>query len=361
MLDLHGLVIYFTAAEHQRSMLFTSTTNQPQTMNGNPTFLRELHSVVTSDPRKAIPSAPVITDLRVYDPSTNPFFGRDPDCELALQDWYRVEKDLCLGTSQQEAYLFLEIRSQDELTAEDWVVTNIEAGSMRSLGGLWMERDHALSVRREKFTAGIDQVVTAVDVLFGEDAVDPRPRWVLLGSPLRLPAHVDSPSARLTFLRGRVKPTLEFATKLRVSDNHEFKIVQISDLHLTTGVGTCDDAMEKDGTRMGKIRADQETLGFTEAVLENVRPDLLIFGGDVLHHDIYDSQTAIFKATAPAITRSIPWTFVFGNHDDEGRHASSRKSLLSSESHWKRYIRQQTLVCGKAIFRMGFSSIDEAV
>lgn len=314
-------------------------------MDGNPTMLRKLVPVEISAPAAATRSAPVVTNLSIHiDPLAWPFSDCDLDCELDLQRWYRIEKDLCLCKGERKAWLYVELTDLDELTAEDLVVTDITAGVVRPAfcaNDSWSRRNGQMFVRREKFTVGLDNAVTVVDVLFGEDAVDPRPRWVLLQSPLLLDAHADKPLPRLTFLRGKAEPIPDSTTQLRVSENGEFKIVQISDMHLTTGVGTCDDAMERDGTRMGLIRADPKTLSFVEAILEKEKPNLVVLGGDQLHHDIDDSQTAIFKVAAPMIARSIPWVVVFGNHDDEGIHALSRKLTLPSEPCWQRNNRPQ--------------------
>ncbi|KAF3030358.1 purple acid phosphatase [Didymella heteroderae] len=286
-----------------------------------------------------MPPAPVVTDLRVHlERPTKSDFDCSRDDDPGAQDWYRMDKDLCLHRGKLKAYLYLKIKDQAELTAEDWVVTDIKTGLLRPADSPWMKRDGGVSVRREKFTVGVDQVVTAVDVVFGEDVEDPRPQWVTLQSPLRLRAHVDSPSARLTFLRGRGQPFPEIAPELRLSESDGFKIVQISDLHLRTGFGTCQDAMERDGTTLGPIRADQETLRLVEEILESERPNLVVLTGDQIHHDVDDSQSAIFKAVTPMIVRRIPWTVIFGNHDDEGRHVSSRESPLSSQPGWKEHI-----------------------
>lgn len=301
-------------------------------------MLRTFVPVEPSAPPAATRSAPVVTNLSVHlGPSAEAFSDCDRDCRLDLQRWYRLEKDLCLCEGEREAWLYVELTDLNQLTAEDLVVINIAAGVVRpALCGndSWSPRNGHMFVQREKFT-GLDNAVTAVDVLFGEDAVDPRPRWDLLQSPLLLNAHANKPLPRLTFLRGKAEPNPDFTTPLRTSKNGEFKIVHISDMHLRTGVGTCDDALEKDGTRMGRIRADPKTLSFVETILETEKPDLVVLGGDQLHHDIDDSQTAIFKAAAPMIAHSVPWVIVFGNHDDEGTHALSRKSIFSSEPCWQ--------------------------
>ncbi|KAI6400852.1 hypothetical protein MCOR20_008313 [Pyricularia oryzae] len=49
---------------------------------------------------------------------------------------------------------------------------------------LWERRPGGIWVRRGEFNGKIDDFVTKVDVLFGMDAVDPRPEWVLIRSPI---------------------------------------------------------------------------------------------------------------------------------------------------------------------------------
>ncbi|KAE8440310.1 hypothetical protein EG329_009107, partial [Mollisiaceae sp. DMI_Dod_QoI] len=68
---------------------------------------------------------------------------------------------------------------------------------------------------------------------------------------------------------------------------------------------------------------------FIGKILDVEKPDLVILTGDQLHHDISDSQSAIFKVVAPLIDRSIPWAAVFGNHDSEGTYTLSRTAQMS--------------------------------
>ena len=92
-----------------------------------------------------------------------------------------------------------------------------------------------------------------------------------------------------------------------------------------TGAGICKDGIDADGNYLPESEADPQTVKFIEQILDIERPDLVIFTGDQLHHDIPDSQSALFKVVAPIIARSIPFAAVFGNHDSEGIHALSRK------------------------------------
>lgn len=247
-------------------------------------------------------------------------------CELDPRIWHHVKKDLYLYTSQQSAWLYVALANEEELVAEDLVVTDIRVGEPPpnpSSDHSWESRPGGIWVLRSKFSGKIDQAVTEVDVLFGVDAVDPRPQWTLMPSSLQLNAQPKVPVARLSVLRGRAKPDARAA--LRVREDGTFKIVQISDTHMVTGVGVCKDAIDAHGNHLPESEADPLTVNFIGKVLDVENPDLVILTGDQLHHDIPDSQSALFKVVAPIIERSIPFAAVFGNHDSEGTHALSRE------------------------------------
>jgi predicted phosphodiesterase len=94
---------------------------------------------------------------------------------------------------------------------------------------------------------------------------------------------------------------------------------------MVTGVGVCKDAIDAHGKNLPESEADPLTVNFIGKVLDVENPDLVILAGDQLHHDISDSQSALFKVVAPIIKRSIPFAAVFGNHDSEGIHALPRE------------------------------------
>ena len=184
---------------------------------------------------------------------------------------------------------------------------------------------------RSPYTGDRHQAVTAVDVLFGVDAVDPRSQWALMGMPLQLGAHPEVPVARLTVRQGRAKPRPDVPRMpLRVKEDGKFKIVQISDTHMVTGVGVCKDAIDAHGKPLPERVADPLTVNFLGEILDVEKPDLVILTGDQLHHDTLDSQSTLFKVVTPLIERSIPYAAVFGNHDDEGTYALSRESFFFS-------------------------------
>ncbi|KAF7533859.1 hypothetical protein G7054_g6744 [Neopestalotiopsis clavispora] len=266
---------------------------------------------------------PVITDLTL---STQ---------ELDSRIWCRIEKDLYLYTSQkskQKAWVYFRTIDEGSISVDDLVVTDVKVGdspvdSTASALPSWERRPFGVWISRSKFNFNAGQAITEVDILFGTDAVDPRPHWHLSSSPLQLDADPEIPGARLTMLQGRrvksVRPTL------RVREDGTFKIVQLSDTHMVTGVGICRDAIDAEGKELPTSDADPLTVDFISRILDIERPDLVIFTGDQLHHDTPDSQSALFKVVAPIIERSIPFAAVFGNHDSEGSHALSRTAQMT--------------------------------
>lgn len=268
---------------------------------------------------------PVVTDLTVciFSPEVSP-----STCELDLRIWHRLEKDLYLYTSQQSAWLYVALANEDELAAGDLLVMDIRVGKQppkHSSGHSWESRPGGIWVLRSKFSGKIGQAVTDVDVLFGMDSVDPRPQWTLMRNSLQLNAQSKAPVARLSVLHGRVKPRPDARAALRVKEDGKFKIVQISDTHMVTGVGVCKDAIDAHGKNLPESEGDPLTVEFIGEILDVEKPDFVILTGDQLHHDISDSQSALFKVVAPLIERSIPFAAVFGNHDSEGIHALSRE------------------------------------
>ena len=158
------------------------------------------------------------------------------------------------------------------------------------------------------------------------DAVDPRPQWTIVRPPLQLDAQPEVPVAILSVRHGVGKPRPDVPRgPLRVKANGKFRIVQISDTHMVTGVGVCKDAIDAYGQPLPESEADPLTGNFHEEILDVEKPDLVILTGDQLHHDIPDSQSALLKVVAPLIERSVPYAAVFGNHDAEGTYALSRK------------------------------------
>ncbi|KAI1419883.1 Metallo-dependent phosphatase-like protein [Xylaria sp. FL1777] len=278
----------------------------------------------------------VVTDITIgLGAPISPITPLTPDA-VSRQQWHRIEKDLYLHSANQSAWLYVATLKEEELTTDDLVVTQVRVGKQNSIddaGRGWESRPAGIRIQRGKYTEN-HEAVAGLDVLFGTDAVDPRPQWTLIRRPLDLgiDARPEIPVARLTLRNGKVKPGPDDPrppNPLRVREDGKFRIVQISDTHMVTGVGVCKDAIDADGNFLPPSIADPLTVDFIGRVLDIEEPDLVILTGDQLHHDILDSQSAIFKVVDPLITRSIPFAAVFGNHDAEGTYALSRASQMS--------------------------------
>lgn len=302
----------------------------------------------------------LVTDLTVSF-CTLPEAEADRAPDPSNSKWRRIDKDLYLHSTPQNAWLLVAEAQEDELQADDLVVADIKIGesdphdehngsdlsgndptaSLKTTHSLWENRPCGIQVARTKYRDITCQgqsdsqaqypavlPVTSIDLLFGVDAVDPRPHYTLMEQPLQLPdAKPDVPVPRLTI---RHSPDLGAHAPpprgpLRAREDGTFKIVQISDTHMVTGPGVCDDAIDADGHPLPGQLADPLTIDFVGGILDLEKPDLVVLTGDQLHHDIPDSQSALLKVISPLIARQIPYAAVFGNHDSEGEYALSRK------------------------------------
>lgn len=271
----------------------------------------------------------VVTDLDLSFGSERNDLSSRASC---VGGWRLIEKDLYLQMADRTAWLHIAEAKENELTADDLVITDVTVGNHYphdSLETSWERRPGGIWLLRSKYTGHSQRAVTSVGVLFGVDAVDPRPQWTLSQIPIQLRAMPEIPVARLSVRYGAVgSEPIRPRPKLRVGRDGSFKIVQISDTHMVTGTGVCKDAIDGHGQPLPASEADPLTVKFLERVLDAEKPDLVVLTGDQIHHDIPDSQSALFKVVAPIIERSIPYAAVFGNHDDEGAHALSRKQIV---------------------------------
>lgn len=93
------------------------------------------------------------------------------------------------------------------------------------------------------------------------------------------------------FIHGQ-RPTLKF------NKDGKFKIVQITDTHIKPGAECSVVAME----RMNEI-------------LDTEKPDFVVYTGDLIYGS--PAKDALFQAIEPVVSRGIPFSVVWGNHDDE--------------------------------------------
>lgn len=116
--------------------------------------------------------------------------------------------------------------------------------------------------------------------------------------------------------------------KLTTDDHGKFKIVQLADLHLSTGYGKCLDPFPPLDYPIKNCLADELTLDFVANVLVLEKPDLVVLTGDQIYgEESFDSETALLKILNLIIRFRIPYALVFGNHDDE-LASMSRQQLM---------------------------------
>jgi len=261
----------------------------------------------------------VITDIAVKSCSIS-------SCKLDPNQWHRIEKDLYLKSAWiTEAYVHVQRKQENDLKPEDKVVMDVKVGRLdpstletADKAEKWEKRDGGIWLKRSSKRHDTDSknAVTAVDVLFGADAVEPRPGWEIKDQPLLIDNDKDAIEARLTIRRGA--PAKIDKAVPRVRKDGKFKIMQVSDLHLSTGLGKCREA-EPPELNGGNCDADPRTLEFVGHQLDLEKPDLIVLSGDQVNGKTApDAQSAIFKFAELFISRKIPFACIFGNHDDEG-------------------------------------------
>ena len=274
----------------------------------------------------------IITDVTIATCSTLNVLST---CRLDAGKWHRVEKDLYLSRGWlTHAFIHIERKREAELTEKDHVIIDIRVGSLDPAisaknqgaerwesrpGGIWLKRS---AKHRESDNV---RAVTAIDVLFGSDAVEARPGWELGQQPLVLSnTGGENQEVHLSIRRG--PPAAIDKPTLRVNKDGKFKILQVADLHLSTGPGLCRDA-EPVLNNDGKCDADPRTLRFIARVLNGENPDLVVLSGDQINGETAsDAQSAVFKFAHLFVERKIPFATIYGNHDDEG--SLSREALM---------------------------------
>lgn len=273
----------------------------------------------------------VITDITIAFCSTLNLFS---SCKLDPQKWHRIDKDLYLSRGWvNHAFIHIQRKRESELTDKDYVILDVRISDLDPTtsekhqgaerwearpGGIWLKRT---AKHRESDNHG---AITAVDVLFGSDAVEARPAWAITEHALFLQdTGGENQGAFLTVRRGA--PVAVEPPTLHVNSNGKFKILQVSDLHLSTGTGICRDAVPP--SRGDKCSADPRTLSYLNAVFESEKPDLVVLSGDQVNGETApDAQSVVFKFAAICISHKIPFATIFGNHDDEG--SLTREALM---------------------------------
>ncbi|KAF8015120.1 hypothetical protein BT93_H0806 [Corymbia citriodora subsp. variegata] len=102
--------------------------------------------------------------------------------------------------------------------------------------------------------------------------------------------------------------------QLQFRENGEFNIVQVADMHCADGKTTpCRDLLPSEMASC----SDLNTTAFIHWMILAEKPDLIVFTGDNICSDATDAARSLDDAFSPAISASIPWAAVLGNHDQE--------------------------------------------
>lgn len=252
----------------------------------------------------------VITDLTLTTCSSlNPLSS----CQLDPEVWHRVEKDLYLNSGWvKSAFLHVKRKTEEELSAGERAVVDVRVGRLdpglgengqeserweARPGGIWLLRSS------KRHDSDSSRSVTGVDILFGADAAEPRSGWSLTQTPLLLDAGQKTQSVRLSIRHGRPKPAPKEAAHPKVNKDGRFKILQVSDLHLSTGLGLCRDAMYEPGDAKGKCEADPRTLEFVAQILDDEAPDMVVLSGDQVNGDTAPDIQTVQPIPASAVER----------------------------------------------------------
>lgn len=189
-------------------------------------------------------------------------------------------------------------KREEELTDDDKVVVDVRVGKLNPEVGdkvqaneKWDYRKYDIWLKHssKRHAGDSKKAITAVDVLYGADAAEPRPGWELVKpGALNLPNGKEA-EPRLSVRRG---PPAKFEKPVpRINKEGKFKILQVSDLHLSTGLGKCRDEEPK-GHNGGRCDADPRTLEFVEKLLNEEKPDFVVLSGDQVNGDTAkDGQT----------------------------------------------------------------------
>ena len=275
----------------------------------------------------------MITDITLTKCSSINVLG---SCELDEDKWTRIEKDLYLEKAWvSSAYVHVQRKKEEKLLETDKVVLDVRLGRRNPAktdkdqegvkwesrpGGIWLLRSNA------PHAGDSERAITAVDILYGADAADPRAGWEVKSNSFTLNLDRQAIEPRLSVRRGQPK-AIPPRPVLRIRKDGKFKILQVSDMHLSTGLGVCRDEFPPSK----HCDADPRTTDFVGEVLDSESPDLVVLSGDQVNGETApDTQSAMYKMADLFVSRNIPYALIFGNHDDEG--SLSRIDLMTLAS-----------------------------
>lgn len=223
--------------------------------------------------------------------------------------WFGTSEYLFYDTITVSQFLANHFHSQDKESQIHGIldISKDEADRLKRVDDLFLDTSPITldSLQKSRF-------LSEINVLFGEDCVDPKPDWTLNKewyiTNRKYPSFITT--KRLT------SKNEAFDVSFKMNSRGKFKIVQLADLHFSVGKGKCRDEFPIHDS----CEADPKTLEFINRVLDREKPHLVVFTGDQImgNECKQDSETALLKVLEPVITRKIPFAMIWGNHDDEG-------------------------------------------
>ncbi|KAI8364242.1 Metallo-dependent phosphatase-like protein [Blakeslea trispora] len=238
-----------------------------------------------------------------------------------IEGWERVEKDLNKGiVVGMSVYLFYKRSKTDDPVTDVIVLLNDQTSPEGytkidvNLNSIF--RGDAIHVWYRTTPSNPDVLRDAVQDLaieFGKPSVTPY-GWQKINVDLNSAGNGKESFGEPTylFIRKGYKE-LPKMDQLAFNQDGSFKIVQFADLHFTNEEGNC-----RDMPANVECKGDIMTIEYMERLLDKEKPDLVVFSGDnIKGTGVSDARAATFKFVEPVIKRKIPWTAVFGTHDDE--------------------------------------------
>jgi len=187
-------------------------------------------------------------------------------------------------------------------------------------------------------TAGALEPITNLDVLYGSDEVHPLPGYEKLPVFITGGPDDDKRASLATGQGARVGSTIAFrralpalpkTPDLRFSREGKFRMLQVADLHFSVGPGQCRDMDPRHEVECKKVGADNYSIAWLIRALDEAKPDAVVLSGDQLNgqDSSWAAQSTVLKWAPILYERQIPWTVVFGNHDEEKTDLSKKQQM----------------------------------
>lgn len=181
----------------------------------------------------------------------------------------------------------------------------------------------------------VEPIVRDINIFYGkQDLTDSREFWKYIPIPLTLPSAQEL-LPKLSMLRIAINQEMNALNKhqmfnfslkkneVLLTSDPNFKILQISDLHIGQDMGNCqgDD----------KCAFDIRTLKFIELTIATEgNIGLVVITGDMIDFArAKHFESAVIKALSPILKAHIPFVFTFGDSEYDWGNARSKRNVLN--------------------------------